>query len=252
MDKLSLKRQNGQALSNAWITMSGTWPVELVAHAEYDVITIDAQHGMTRDLGQLVPMLQAMKGHECVPFVRVPWNDPAYLMAVLDAGALGIICPMINNAEETEAFVAACLYPPHGSRSFGPLRASLVYKDYYQVANRQICTMAMIETADAYQNLEEIAAVPHLSGLFMGPWDLSLSMGLSTIADFRGADFQAIFQRFFKVCQKHHLLSGVHCTQLADALYLRDIGFELVTVFNDSLTIGQIAQENLKAFRLNK
>ena len=114
-------------------------------------------------------MLQAMKASDATLMARVPWRDPSYIMKALDAGAMGIICPMINNRSEAEEFVSYMRYPPHGQRSFGPTRAAVAIPGYSVAANEEVLALAMIETADGVENLDEIAATPGLDGIYVGP-----------------------------------------------------------------------------------
>ena len=121
-------------------------------------------------------MLQGISTTGVVPLARVPWNDPARLMKILDAGAYGVICPMINTAQEAEAMVRACKYPPRGYRSWGPVRAShLRGADYGDHANDETIVMPMIETAEALKNLDEILSVAGVDAIYVGPSDLSLA-----------------------------------------------------------------------------
>ena len=132
---------------NGWLHIPSTFGAEVMAHAGYDSLTIDLQHGAS-DFAGALGMMQAISTTEAVPFVRVPWNDPGLIMRLMDAGAYGVICPMINTGEEAEKFVGACRYPPEGYRSFGPFRATLYAgADYPANANETVVTMAMIETA---------------------------------------------------------------------------------------------------------
>ena len=103
-----------------------------MAHQGWDSLTIDLQHGVV-DYQTAVGMLQAISTTAVVPMVRVPWLDPGIVMKMLDAGSYGVICPMINNRDEAETFVRACRYPPRGSRSMGPIRATLYAGDDYAV-----------------------------------------------------------------------------------------------------------------------
>ncbi len=141
-------------------------------------MTVDLQHGAI-DYKDAFHMLQAISTVPSVtPMVRVPWNDPAALMKLLDAGAYGVICPMVNTEADAEAFVAACRYPPRGIRSFGPNRAvQYAGVDYWRHAGREVLLLAQAETAEAVRNLDAILAVPGLDGIYVGPGDLSLSMG---------------------------------------------------------------------------
>ena len=146
---------------------------EVMAHQGFDSLTIDMQHGVV-DYQVAVTMLQGISTTGVVPLARVPWNDPARLMKILDAGAYGVICPMINTREEAEALVRACKYPPRGYRSWGPVRASIYAgTDYGDHANDDIVVMPMIETAEAVKNIDEILSVPGVDAVYVGPSDLS-------------------------------------------------------------------------------
>ena len=139
---------------NGWLCLPASFSAEVMAAQGWDSLTIDLQHGLI-DYQVAVGMLQAISGGRATPLVRIPWLDPAIIMKVLDAGAYGVICPMINSAEETERFVAACRYPPAGIRSFGPLRARVYAgSDYFKEANRTILAIAMIETRSALEQLD--------------------------------------------------------------------------------------------------
>ncbi|WP_304237875.1 HpcH/HpaI aldolase/citrate lyase family protein [Jiulongibacter sediminis] len=235
--------------SNAWISNSDSWTAELIAHQGFDAMTIDAQHGHAKDFETVLRIFQAMSATETMPFVRVPWNDPAYIMSMLDAGAMGIICPMINDRADTEKFVGACRYPQEGYRSYGPLRARAIHEGYFDEANKQIITMAMIETPDAFKNIEDIAQTPTLDGLFLGPWDLSISMGHPKVADFESDEMKNVFDTILNTCAKHKLKAGVHCGSAEDAKMFSEMGFRLVTVYNDAKAIISGAKESLKTFR---
>jgi 4-hydroxy-2-oxoheptanedioate aldolase len=125
-----------------------------------------------------VTMLQAISTTPVMTLARVPWNDPAQVMKILDAGVYGVICPMINTRAEAEALVQACKYPPRGYRSWGPVRASIYAgMDYGDHANADIVVMPMIETALAMKNLDEILSVPGVDAVYVGPSDLSLAFG---------------------------------------------------------------------------
>lgn len=149
-----------------------------MARAGYDALTIDMQHGFASS-GDLLPMLQAINAvPEVAPIVRVPGHDPALIMRALDLGAFGIICPLVNNADEAARFVGACRYPPSGYRSYGPTRARpLLGADYLNEANGFVVALAMIETREGLDNLDAIIATPGLDGVFIGPNDLAIALG---------------------------------------------------------------------------
>jgi 4-hydroxy-2-oxoheptanedioate aldolase len=236
---------------NVWVTIPSSWTAEVVARVGYDAMTIDAQHGLATDFQTILPMLQAISTTETVPFVRVPYNDDlAYMMRMLDGGVYGLICPMIRDRADTEAFVQACKYPPEGFRSFGPARA-VVYggDDYFENANDEIITLAMIETADALKNIEEIAQTPNLDGLYVGPWDLSLALGLPKMADFDSPEFLKILQNILDVCKRNNIVAGIQCPSPEVAVRMSEMGFRFVTAVNDTTLLKNAAQKGLEVYR---
>ena len=138
----------------------------------------------------MVQCFQAMGRHPVTPLVRVPWNEPGIVGKVLDGGAMGVICPMVNTRAEAEAFVAACRYPPAGQRSNGPIRAAMYGEAgiYQKTANDEILVIPMIETQEALDNLEAILDVPGIDMIYIGPSDLGFSLGLPPIARPRRAE----------------------------------------------------------------
>jgi 4-hydroxy-2-oxoheptanedioate aldolase len=236
MNTETLRRQwkNGKTTFNAFLNIPSPWTAELMAHAGWETLTIDMQHGLA-DFNITLSMLQAMAATDVVPLIRLPWNEPSVIMKVLDAGAMGLICPMISTAEDVERFVAACRYPPRGIRSFGPIRARLYAEgeDYARFADENILTFAMIETAAAVDNLADIAAVPELDGLFIGPWDLSVSLGLKKVADFDNPELLRILEAVLKKCEDNGLTPGIYTVREQDAKRMVDMGFRLVTCGDD-------------------
>ncbi|MEO5772370.1 MAG: aldolase/citrate lyase family protein, partial [Burkholderiaceae bacterium] len=154
--------QNDQAAVNGWLAIPNSFSAEVMAHQGWDTLTIDLQHGVI-EYAAMVPMLQAISTTPTVPIVRVPWLEPGIIMKSLDAGAYGLICPMVNSREDAQKFVAWSSYAPKGTRSFGPIRA-LLYggADYAAEANDTVVRFAMIETAQALENLDAILSVEGL------------------------------------------------------------------------------------------
>jgi len=227
--------REGKCVSNAWLTIPNSWTAEIASQIGYDVVTIDAQHGLASDISSILPMLQAIKGTNSIPFVRIPSNDHAFIMRMLDAGVVGLICPMINSAEETEAFVSASKYPPRGNRSLGAIRASLIYgESYSREANDFTTTLAMIETPDALKNLREILSVKDLDGIYVGPWDLSLSLGFDKLADFEDPKFMVILQEILSLSKESNKIAGIHTTTAEHARKFADMGFQFVTMVTDT------------------
>ena len=164
---------------NAWCSIPSAITAEMMSLNDFDSITIDMQHGLV-DYQATLNMLQVISGSGKTPMVRVPWNEPGIIMKSLDAGALGIICPMINTPEDAINFVGATRYAPEGHRSSGPTRALMVHgANYHEEANDKIISLAMIETVEALENVEKIAATEGLTGIYVGPSDLSISMGFN-------------------------------------------------------------------------
>ena len=168
---------------NGWLAIPSAFSTEAMAHQGWDSLTIDMQHGAI-GYGAVVNMLTAISTTGAVPVVRVPWLDPGILMKVLDAGAYAVICPMVNTRADAEMLVAATHYPPLGTRSFGLARAVLYGgADYLEHANDTIVVFAMIETKQALDNLDDILSVEGLDAVYIGPSDLSLSLGCTPMLD---------------------------------------------------------------------
>ena len=169
--------QAGKPVINSWCGIPSSFSAEVMAHPGWDLLVVDMQHGMI-DYQIMVTMLQGISTTKTVPLVRVPWNDPAHIQKALDAGAYGIICPMINTRAEAEKLVDSMRYAPLGHRSSGPIRASLYGgADYHAKANDIVVAFGMIETAEAIENLDQILSVKGLDAVYVGPSDLSISHG---------------------------------------------------------------------------
>lgn len=223
----------GKPVINSWCSIGSGFVAELVAAQGWDALTIDGQHGLI-GYSEMVAMLQAATASGVTPMVRVSWNSPGEIMRALDAGAYGIICPMINSRAECEAFVGACRYPPAGYRSFGPIRAGMVAgAGYWPEANDEILTLAMIETADGLENVDEITSTPGLDGIYIGPSDLSLGLGGSPNQDTQEPMILDAFDRIIASCKRSGIRAGLHTSSVAYGQQMIDRGFDLVTVGSD-------------------
>ncbi|MEJ0033354.1 MAG: aldolase/citrate lyase family protein [Bacteroidota bacterium] len=219
------KWKNNQPTVNVFLRINNSYVAELVTQLDFDAVTLDLQHGLI-ELEHSLPMLQAMNKNK-FPMVRIAANDPAAIMKLLDIGAKGIICPLINTRAEAEKFVNACFYPPVGSRSYGPLRANLPARStYLQDYKDDIITFAQIETKESLDNLEEIATTKNLSGLYVGPYDLSISLGMSKLADFSDASFMEHIKRILAVSKKHKLLTCNPVLQRSGGVDARQHGLQ--------------------------
>lgn len=227
------KFENGEAVVNGWLAIPSSIAAEGMAHSGFDSLTIDLQHGPIH-FDSAVPMLQAISTTDVMPMARVPWNEPGIIMKMLDAGCYAIICPMINTKEECEAFVGACRYPDRGYRSHGPTRVSMYAgSDYPTKANDSILTFAMIETAQALENLDEILSVPELDAIYIGPADLSRSMTGVPAADHEEGPVADAIDHILKTAKAKGIYAGIHCTKASHAKKMIEQGFQFVTIFSD-------------------
>jgi 4-hydroxy-2-oxoheptanedioate aldolase len=240
---------SGGAAVNGWLAIPNGFSAETMARQGWDSLTIDLQHGLV-DYQAMVGMLQAVSTTDTVPVVRVPWLEPGILMKTLDAGAYGVICPMVNTREDAQKLVAWTHYAPGGTRSFGPVRA-LLYggADYPQHANDTIVVFAMIETAQALDNLDDILSVEGLDAIYIGPSDLSLALGCRpTFDDVDDKVAQAI-DHILARAKAHNIIAGVHNGTPQAALARIAKGFRFVTVSSDARLMAAGAQDVLSTMR---
>ena len=237
MRKNTLKEiwARGEAVINGWCSIPSSFSAEIMAHQGFDSITIDTQHGLV-EYQTAVTMLQAISTTPVIPLIRVPWNEPGRLMKMLDAGAYGVICPMINTRQEAENFVSYCKYPPRGTRSNGPIRAGLYGSSsgYQATANDETLCIPMIETRTAVENMEAILDVEGIAGVYVGPSDLGFSYGLVPKLDRDEPEILKIYEKLVKECDKRKIYPGIHCSGPAGAARAIGLGFRLVTLLNDS------------------
>ena len=219
---------------NAWCSIPSAVTAEMMSMNDFDSITIDMQHGLV-DYTNALPMLQTISSTDVTPLARVNWNEPGQIMKILDAGCYGIICPMVSNKEEAERFVQACMYPPRGYRSFGPVRG-LIYggADYADHANDEILKLAMIETKESLDKLDEIMSTDGVDGIYIGPADLSLAIGEKPGFD-RAENTKAYSEilRILEHAKKHNIFAGIHNGTTEYAQKMIDKGFNFVTIGAD-------------------
>ena len=234
---------------NGWCSIPSAVTAEIMAQQGFDTVTIDLQHGLM-DYQTALSMLQAVDRRPIPTLCRVPWNEPGIIMKALDAGFVGIICPMVNGREEAERFAGACRYAPRGTRSFGPTRAALVHgPDYAKAANDLVTTFAMIETAAAIANLDEILGTSELDAVYIGPADLSLSLGYPpSLLPTDGAVWNAIdaIKTKAKAAGK---IATIHCGSPGMARDMIEKGFDLVTLITDARLFTNALAENLAEAR---
>jgi 4-hydroxy-2-oxoheptanedioate aldolase len=239
----------GKKFVNGFCSAPSPIMAEFLARQGFDSITIDLQHGLI-DYQTALTMLQAMAGAGVPAICRVPWNDPIPVMKALDAGFEAIICPMINNREEAEKFGSYARYAPRGVRSFGPTRSLNVFgPSYSQVANDQIVTFAMIETEAAVNNLDDILAVPEIDGIYIGPADLTLSMGFTPSIVVTEQKVIKAIEHVRSVTKRKNKFVGIHCGSGAAVSEMLGQGFDLATISTDIRIFVAAVQQELKAAR---
>ena len=224
----------GKPVINGWLQIPHSYASEVMAKQGYDSLTVDLQHGVV-DYPNALQMFQAISTTDVVPMARVNWNEPGQIMKILDAGAYGIICPMVSNKQEAENFVKACMYPPKGFRSFGPIRG-LLYggADYGKHANNEILKFAMIETKEALSNLDEIMSTEGLDGIYIGPSYLSLAVVDETSFDI--PETIPVFKVILTILEhakKNNIIPAIHNMSPGYAQKMINLGFKLVTIGAD-------------------
>lgn len=237
---------------NAWLNIGHTFSAEIMANQDFDSLTIDCQHGPI-DYSSLLPMCQAMRASGKTIMARVPWRDPVWIMKFLDAGAMGIICPMVNTPDEAAEFVSYLRYPPHGQRSWGPTRAIFAQPDYNKDgANDAVLAFAMIETGTALENLDAISRTPHLDALYVGPSDLSLGMSngrLQPGLEREEAEVIDTLKHIVGVAHDNGIRAALHCATPEYAARAVAWGYDMVTVGTDSAILAQGAKATTAAVR---
>lgn len=224
---------SGRAAVNAWVTMESTYVAEILSHAGFDVVTIDAQHGMFgRDA--IMALLQAVSAGQATPFVRSPSQDPREIGWLLDAGAYGVIVPDVATPEQAAIVSQACFYPPMGTRSLGPTRGTLYGgPSYFADADKVIQVWPQIESRQGYENMAAIMETPGLYGVFVGPNDLALSMGLPAGGEMP-EQITTMVHEILAEAHRHELSMAIYCSNADEAKYWVDAGADMVNPSSDS------------------
>ena len=243
--------RQGKPAVMGWCSSGNPYIAEVMAHAGYDSLTIDWQHGVGVSQSSVVSCIQAIGNTDVVPLVRVPKNEPDYISYVLDAGAYGVIVPMVNSKEEAAMAGLACRYAPQGNRSIGGSRAALAtgMDDYVMHANDEIICLVMIETTKALENVEEIAKAPGIDGLYIGPSDLSLDMGVSLSGWANDERHLAASQRVIEAARSAGVVPCHHGAGPAVSAKLMKMGFMLCQIASDVRTISAGTASGFQAFK---
>jgi len=247
--QLRQRLEAGEKIINGFCSAPSPILAEFLARQGFDSLTIDLQHGLI-DYQTSLAMLQAIAGAGIPTICRVPWNDPIPVMKALDAGFEAIICPMINTRQEAEKFGSYARYAPRGVRSFGPTRSLNTFgPSYSEVANDQVVTFAMIETETAVSHLEEILAVPEIDGVYIGPADLTLSMGFAPSILVTEPKVIAAIEHIRATTKRNDKFVGIHCSSGAAVAEMLAHGFDLATISTDIRIFVAAAQQEIKAAR---
>ncbi|MBI4312297.1 MAG: 2,4-dihydroxyhept-2-ene-1,7-dioic acid aldolase [Chloroflexi bacterium] len=228
--------KEGKPVSAGWLSTGSPYVAEIMAHAGFDAVILDLQHGMGFTTEKAIQCMQAISTTDTVPLCRMAWNDPKDIQFVLDAGAYGVIVPLVNTKAEAEHAVGAAKYPPLGYRSTGVNRARLYGgADYVQNANQETFVLVMIETMQAVNNLEEIAKVKGLDGFYVGPGDLAVSLGITPGPDARrDPRHAAACQKVVDVARANHLVPCHHGSGPEEAADRFAQGFMMCQIGSDA------------------
>ena len=239
----------GRTAFGVWSMAPDAFVAELVARTGYDYVCVDGQHGLA-DFASMVSIFQATDAAGAAPLARVLSNDAGLIGRTLDAGAAGVIVPLVNDAEETARAVAACRYPPEGVRSYGPVRAAEVVgsKTPRDLAGAILC-FVMVETREGLGRVEEISSTPGLDGIYIGPADLALSLGLAPTLEITEKEHVEAVSRIKKACRESGIAVGIHCGSGEWARRHAEAGFDVVTVTMDAKLLTEAARRELDVAR---
>ncbi|WP_431300556.1 HpcH/HpaI aldolase family protein [Tabrizicola sp. BL-A-41-H6] len=240
--------QGGTAI-NGWCAVPSPVTAEIIGRAGFDMVTVDLQHGLI-DYQMALTMCQVLQGLPAPVIARVPWNEPGILMKCLDAGFAGVICPMVNTADDARRLVQASRYAPMGGRSFGPTRANLVHgASYAKGANASVLVLAMIETREALQNLDEILAVEGIDGVYVGPSDLGLSLGYEPTLEPTAVEVLSAITDIVTRTRAANRIAGVHTGSPAMVARMLAQGFHFASLLTDMRIFVNAVGSQLAAAR---
>jgi len=247
MTSLREKWAAGGETLGLWLSIPSSVTAEIAARLPVDYVCVDTQHGVV-DYSQSVGMIQAIELSGGTPLVRVPWNEPGIIGKSLDAGAHGVIVPMVNTREQAEAVVRAVRYAPDGARSWGPVMAGMRHADNRAWAGAHVAVIPMIETAEAISNLDDILATPGIDAIYVGPADLSISLGLEPYSNDGNPVFDEALATVVESCRRHGVVPGIHATGPLTSRR-RAQGFRMITMTSDALAVRAGFASELAAAR---
>ena len=237
-------RAGGVALG-MWAALADPFAAELAALSGLDYICVDQQHGLV-DHRDLIAMLPSIERHGVLPITRVPANDAATIGRALDAGAMGVVVPMVSTAAEAAAAVAACRYAPHGVRSFGPIRAAVAAGTTDPRRLEQVLCVVMVETEQGLAELPAIAATPGVDAIYVGPADLGLSLGVAPALETADPRHAKAIETIREACAEAGIVAGIQCSDGAAAASRAAAGFQMVTFAKDSALLQAAVRRELQ------
>ena len=247
METLRERWAAGKNTLGVWLSTPSSVTAEAAGHVGFDYVCVDTQHGAS-EYQVSVGMFQAIAIGGSPAIARVPWNEPGIIGKMLDAGAQGVVVPMVNSGAEAAAVVRAARFPPLGQRSFGPLMASMRVPNYARVANDLTAVIPMIETVEAMKNIDDILSTPGVDAIYVGPADLSLSLGLAPGNNDGTAAFDEALVFITAACKRHGVVPGIHSTGALCGRRLEQ-GYRMITVSGDLLAMRTRLTDDLAQAR---
>jgi len=241
----------GQVLVGGWIQIPHPAVAELLASSGLDWVAVDVEHGAI-SLPESAQLFRAISACGSVPLVRLPGNEYPVTKRYLDAGAMGAIAPFINTREDAEQLVRCVKYPPLGARGAGYCvanRFGFEFADYFARANDEILTCVQIEHITAIENLDEILAVPEVDAAFIGPYDLTASMGIT--GEFDHPQYKRALERFLHCCQEQRVAAGTHVVQPnpQEVVARAEEGYRLIAYSLDVTLLGTACRTGVAQIR---
>lgn len=246
---LRQKWRQDQPAFGGWAAIPSGFAAELMCVPGLDYVCVDQQHGLV-DYSSLIEMTRAIEGRGPVALTRVVANEAGQIGKALDAGLQGVVVPLVSNRAEAARAVSACRYPPKGVRSFGPVRSSLVMNSFKpEVVGDEVLCFVMVETREGVERVDEIAATPGLDGIYVGPADLALGLGLPPELDKDEPEHVAAVANILAACRRHAIVPGIQCGSGTSARRYAEMGFRLVTITKDSSLLPSAVRKELAAAR---
>ena len=245
------KLANGKPTIGTWLSLASWVSAEYMAHIGFDWLVVDTEHSPV-GFETTVQCFQAICTTDTIPMARVAWNDAMLMKRLLDAGAMGLVIPMVNSPEEAEKAVKSMKFPPEGYRSLGGGRATVYGSDYFASANDEIAVIVQIEHIDAVNKAAEIMSVKGVDACFIGPNDLAGSMGLKPDIHCSNPEHNAAVMQVLDAAKKVGKPAGIHCAT-TEAVNMRlEQGFKFIAINSDAGMLKAAAAKTLSEINMGK